>query len=305
MAKRNPEDFEVLYLQGLIAYQAGQVDQAKTFLNQFLAIQAQRAEAGASDVPDPTNVLLLLADIAEQQKQPDEAFALLGRIEDPEARLTAQLRQAVLRGQQGDVAAARELLRAIPATEDREIALVALTEAQVLRRAGQTAEVIGVLEAANKRLPDTPDVMYELAMLYEREGRTPEMESLLRRLIVLQPNHAHAFNALGYSLADRNERLDEARTLIEKALSLSPDDAFILDSMGWVYYRQGNNSQALYYLRRAYSIRQDTEIAVHLGEVLWVAGQRDEARSLWQDASRQEPANASLRATLARLGATL
>ena len=305
MAKRNPEDFEVLYLQGLIAYQAGQVDQAKSYLNQFLAIQSQRAEAGASDVPDPTNVLLLLADIAEQQKQPDEAFALLGRIEDPEARLTAQLRQAVLRGQQGDVESARQLLRAIPASEDREIALVALTEAQVLRRAGQTAEVISVLEAANKRLPDTPDVMYELAMLYEREGRTPEMESLLRRLIVLQPNHAHAFNALGYSLADRNERLDEARTLIEKALSLSPDDAFILDSMGWVYYRQGNNSQALYYLRRAYSIRQDTEIAVHLGEVLWVSGQRDEARSLWQDASRQEPANASLRATLARLGATL
>ncbi len=302
MAHRNPEDFEVLYLQGLVAYQAEDLPQAKVFLQQFLDIEKQLVDAGASNVPDSTNVLLLLSDIAEQQKQPEEAFNILSRIDDPEARLSAQIRQANLRAEKGDIETARKSLQQIKTSDDREAMLVALGEAQILRRAGQTAELVKVLEAVNARMPDTPDVIYELSMAYEREDRIADMEKLLRRLIELKPDHAHAYNALGYSLADRNVRLDEARTLLEKAVELAPDDAFILDSMGWVYYRQGNAAQAAYYLRRAYSIRQDAEIAVHLGEVLWVAGQRDEAKRLWAEAASQDPDNKLLRDTLTRLG---
>ena len=119
-------------------------------------------------------------------------------------------------------------------------------------------------------------------------------------MIKLQPDHAHAYNALGYSLADRNLRLPEARKLIEKALQLRPDDGFIIDSMGWVTYRQGDLKGAESYLRRAYDDQQDAEIAAHLGEVLWVEGKRDEARRIWTEALTKHPENESLRKTVQR-----
>jgi Flp pilus assembly protein TadD len=127
------------------------------------------------------------------------------------------------------------------------------------------------------------------------------LESNLKRLIKLQPDHAHAYNALGYSFADRNLRLPEAQGLIEKALQLSPDDPFIIDSMGWVLYRLGKNRQALEYLRRAYATRQDPEIAAHLGEVLWVAGERSEADRVWREATEKAPDNDALTSTIKRL----
>jgi Flp pilus assembly protein TadD len=147
--------------------------------------------------------------------------------------------------------------------------------------------------------------MYDLAMLNEREGKIAEMETLLRRVIAVKPDHAHAYNALGYSLADRKLRLPEAKALVERALNLQPDDAFIIDSMGWVYYRMGDNAKALSYLERAYSLRPDAEIAIHLGEVLWASGQQDKARQLWRDVSQKDPGNEVLRTTLVRLEATL
>ena len=119
------------------------------------------------------------------------------------------------------------------------------------------------------------------------------------------PDHAHAYNALGYTLADRNLRLDEADKLIDRALQLSPDDAHILDSKGWVLFRKGDLEGAIRYLRKAYALRPDAEIAVHLGEVLWKAGMADEARQLWRQARELEPANELLRETLTRLSVSL
>ena len=129
------------------------------------------------------------------------------------------------------------------------------------------------------------------ALMAEKLGRHDVLEVNLRKLIQLRPDHAHAYNALGYSLAERNQRLAEAEQLIFKALQLSPDDPFIIDSMGWVLYRKGDPAGALSHLQRAHSIRPDPEIAAHLGEVLWVLGRRDEARRTWQEAAQVHPGN--------------
>ncbi|MBQ1767262.1 MAG: tetratricopeptide repeat protein, partial [Aquincola sp.] len=162
-----------------------------------------------------------------------------------------------------------------------------------------------VLAAATARQPEDATLLYEQAMMAEKINKPAEMEQLLRRVIQLKPDHAHAYNALGYALADRNQRLPEARDLIAKALSLSPGDPFITDSLGWVEFRLGNREEALRLLRQAYSARPDPEIAAHLGEVLWAQGERDEALRLWRDAQQRDAGNETLRETLARLKVAL
>lgn len=307
MARANPEDFEVLYMQGALSYQTGRLDDAEKYLKQYSDIDAQRSAAGKS-VPGPAeadSALFLRVQIAEDQRRYDDAFKLLDTVEDPSAALTARLRQAVIRAKQNRVPEARKILGIIDPRDVREGTLVAMTESQILREANQVDEAIKVLEAANQRYPDNPTLMYDLAMLQERQGNVPEMEALLRRVIAIKPDHAHAYNALGYSLADRKLRLPEAKALVERAMNLQPDDAFITDSMGWVYYRMGDNAQALTYLQRAYNMRPDPEIAIHLGEVLWATGQQEKARQLWRDVKQKDPGNEVLRTTLARLEATL
>ncbi|MCB1994288.1 MAG: tetratricopeptide repeat protein, partial [Rhodoferax sp.] len=145
------------------------------------------------------------------------------------------------------------------------------------------------------------DLLYEQAMVAEKLDRLPDMERLLRRVIEIQPEHGHAHNALGYSLADRGVRLEEARTLIRKALDLMPGDPFITDSLGWVEFRLGNLDEAERLLRQAWASRPDTEIGAHLGEVLWAQGRQDEARRIWRQAQARDDANEVLRETLARL----
>lgn len=307
MARANPEDFEVLYMQGALAYQTGRLDEAEKYLAQYSAIETQRSAAG-KPVPAPAeadSALFLRVQIAEDQGRLEDAFKLLNTVEDPTAAISARLRQAVIRGKQGKLAEARKILDIIDPRTAREGVQVALTESQILRDANQTPESIKVLEAANTKFPDQPPLMYDLAMLQEREGNIAEMEKLLRRVIAVKPDHAHAYNALGYSLADRNLRLPEAKALVERAINLLPDDPFILDSMGWVYYRMGDNARALSYLQRAYGLRPDAEIAIHLGEVLWASGEQEKARQLWRDVQRKDPGNEFLRTTLSRLEASL
>ena len=307
LARANPEDFEVLYMQGVLAYQTQRLSEADEYLRQYLDIHEQRVSGGRrrAPLPEADNALFLRVQIAEDEKRYDDAFNLLDKIDDPEAAIPARLRQAVLRGKQGRVDEARKILALIDPRSVREGTQVALTEAQILRSAGQRDEAVRVLEAANERYPDTPDLLYDLAMLYEQQNRIDEMESRLRRVIAIKPDHAHAYNALGYSLADRNIRLAEAKRLIERALNLAPDDPFIMDSMGWVYYRLGDNARALSYLERAYRLRPDAEIAVHLGEVLWATGEQERARQLWREAQAKDPSNAVLKGTLVRLDVTL
>jgi len=166
-----------------------------------------------------------------------------------------------------------------------------------------TDSVNAVLEAANQRFPNDADLLYEQAMMAEKIGQLDAMEAQLRRVMALKPDHAHAYNALGYSLADRNLRLNEAKALIERALQLTPGDPFVTDSLGWVEFRLGNRDEALRLLRQAYKARPDAEIGAHLGEVLWAMGQQDEARRIWAEASSRDAGNDVLRETLVRLKA--
>jgi len=261
------------------------------------------APAGvAQSADDPlTQAWLLLAQSAEQRGDLQAAEGWLARIEQPERLLPAQTRRAILLARRGQVEQARALVRAVPARSEREERAKVLAESQVLREVRLWAEAYAVLDSARARFPDDVDILYEQAMMAERLDRLADMERLLRRVIELEPGHYHAHNALGYVLADRNLRLDEARALILRALELAPGDPFITDSLGWVEFRLGNLPEALRLLRRAHAARPDAEIAAHLGEVLWVMGERDEARQVWRDAKHRDAGNEVLRETLLRL----
>jgi tetratricopeptide (TPR) repeat protein len=150
------------------------------------------------------------------------------------------------------------------------------------------------------KYPDSFELLYDRAMAAERIDRLDVLEADLRRVIKMKPDYAHAYNALGYTLADKTKRFAEAKDLIEKAYKLSPDDPFILDSLGWVYFRMGNMNEAIKNLQTAYGQRPDPEIAAHYGEVPWSAGNRDEARKIWNAALSENPNHESLLAVMAK-----
>ena len=306
MAKRSPEDFDLLFMQAQVAYRAKRLDQAKALLDQFVSIQGQRQGAsapGATDAPAAlADAYLLQARIAEDQGRLDDAVEQLGKIEEHATRYTSRMRQAVIRARQGRIDEAIAIVDAANPADDEEQTLGALTAAQILRDAGRTADAIRRLRAVEAELPDSVEIKYELAMLYERENKLAEAEKLLREVIALDPGHAHSYNALGYALADRNVRLPEALKLITRAMEIAPDDPFIMDSMGWVKFRMGDTAAAEDFLKRAYRKRPEADIAAHLGEVLWVRGQKDEARAIWKEAAIREPANSTLLETTRRFG---
>jgi len=248
-----------------------------------------------------TQAWLLLAQAAEQQQDFAGAERWLARIDNPRRALEVQARRASLLARQGKVGEARELIRRVPEQSAGDGRAKLLAETELLRDRKLWAEASKVMTQANVAFPDDVDLLYEQAMIEEKQSRLDDMERLLRRVIALKPDHHHAYNALGYSLADRRIRLVEARTLIQKALELSPGEPFITDSLGWVEYRLGNREEAIRLLRGAYQMRPDPEIAAHLGEVLWSAGQSEEARRIFREGRQRDSANDVLRETLARL----
>ncbi|MCU0968439.1 MAG: tetratricopeptide repeat protein [Rubrivivax sp.] len=244
---------------------------------------------------------LLLAQVAEQRGDFAAAERWLARVDDPQRALEVLARRASLMARQGQLDAARELIRKAPERDADDARAKLVAEVALLRDSRRWEEARVLLAEAGDRYADDADLLYEQAMMAEKTGRLDEMERLLRRVIELEPSNAHAHNALGYSLADRGLRLAEARQLIVRALELAPGDPFITDSLGWVEYRMGNLPEALRLLRQAYAARPDTEIGAHLGEVLWHSGQREEARRVWREARSRDDANDVLRETLARL----
>lgn len=248
-----------------------------------------------------TQAYLLLAQAAEEQRKFREAEQWLAKIDNADSALSVQLRRATLLAKQGRLREARELLRRTPERAPQDARAKLMAESQLLRELKLWAEAHAVLAEANRRFADDPDLLYEQAMMSEKLDRIDEMERLLRRVIEIKPDHFHAYNALGYTFADRNVRLEEARTLVLKALELAPNEPFIIDSLGWVEYRLGRREEALKHLLRAFEARPDAEIAAHLGEVLWVLGRRDEARRVWREGRERDAANEVLRETLLRL----
>ena len=281
---------------------------ADVALRQYLQLMPA---AGTPDVDDKAlnearqQAWLMLAQAAEQRGDLKGAEAWLLKVDAPERRLDTQFRRASLLARQGKLDQGVKLIQALPeeTADDSRAKLTA--EAQLLRDARDWKGAFDVLALSNEKFPDNADLIYEQSMMAEKLGRLDEMEALLKRVIALKPEYHHAYNALGYSLAERNVRLGEARDLIVKALSLAPAEPFIVDSMGWVEYRLGNRLEALRLLRQAYAARPDPEIAAHLGEVLWVNGEQDEARRVWREGAQRDPKNEALRETMSRLKARL
>jgi tetratricopeptide (TPR) repeat protein len=297
---------------GALQLELRQPKDAEVSLQRYLQLGAARPEQAASaddDDPDQdtfveggrTQAWLMLAQAAEMRGDGKAASAWLDKIDDPQRALEVQTRRATLMAKQGKVREARALVQQVPERKPEDARAKLVAEAQVLREVKRWPDAHAVLASANERFPSDIDLLYEQAMISEKMNRIDEMERTLRRVIELKPDHHHAYNALGYSLAERNQRLPEARDLIAKAVELAPNDPFIADSLGWVEFRLGNHAQALAHLKRAYASRPDTEIAAHLGEVLWVTGAREEARRVWREGRARDADNEVLRETLARL----
>ncbi|MGF6966110.1 putative Zn-dependent protease [Paraburkholderia sp. WC7.3g] len=296
MRKANSNDLTPLMALALIKIQQKNLAEAQTYLMQF----AQQAEKTPG--ADAGQAYIYLAQLALEQKNEAAADGWLNKISPASQQyLAAQITRAQLLAKQGKTDEARQLLANLQTSDPRDVALIARTDAAILFDAKRYPEAEQRLQQATANFPDDPDLTYDYAMAAEKTGHYDVMEAQLRKLIQTQPDNPQAYNALGYSLADRNQRLPEADKLVEKASALAPNDAFIMDSVGWVKYRMGNTTDAIKLLRKAYSLQPNAEIGAHLGEVLWKAGDREQARAAFREARKLEPDNETLVKTLQRL----
>ncbi|MBT2303510.1 tetratricopeptide repeat protein [Variovorax paradoxus] len=295
-----PELAEPWLLLGSLQTQARQDAAAESSLKRYIDLADTQRDAEARS-RGQTQAFLLLAQLAERRKDFKGAEHWLGRIDSTDDLVGAQTRRAALLVRQGKLPQARELVRGLPERTADEKKQKFLAEVQLLRDAKQYQAAYDMLAQASAAAPQDTDLIYDRAMVAEKLNRLDEMERLLRQLIELKPDNQNAYNALGYSLADRKVRLEEARTLILKAVQLAPEDPFIADSLGWVEFRLGNIDEAMRILETAYKRRPDPEIGAHLGEVLWAKGQRDRALSIWKEAHLVDADNETLQETLKRL----
>ncbi len=287
----NPGNTDVIYAVGLLAFQLKDFPVAEENMKRLLGLGYR----------DPNGVKYLLGQIAEEQKQWPRAIEWYKQIEDGDHALAARMRTANAIAKQGRLDEARAFLKRIEAENAGEQVQLIVAEAQLLREANRHRDAYDMLGQALQKDPDQPELLYDYALTAEKLERFDVLEANLRKLITVRPDHAHAYNALGYSFAERNTRLPEAKKLIERALELAPEDFFIIDSLGWVLYRQGDLKGAAAQLRRAYDGRPDAEIGAHLGEVLWAMGERVEADRVWKESLDSSPENETLLKTIKRL----
>jgi tetratricopeptide (TPR) repeat protein len=292
------DDQTALFALGLLSVQANELADAEKYLSAYIKTLGGQPDRER----DATQALMILAQIAEDRNDLAGALKWLEMADTltHQGSVSAILKRAQLQSKNGKVDAGRQLLAEADAESDDDRVRLVIGDAQILRDASRLPEAIKVIEDALENLPDNIDLLYEYAMLVEKNREFDAMEKALRRMIQIAPSNPQSYNALGYSFAERNIRLPEAYDLIKIALTLAPDDAFIMDSMGWVEFRMGRLEKAEELLRRAYALRPDPEIAVHLGEVLWLLGREDEAKKLWRFANGKDPKNESLKGTLER-----
>lgn len=290
-----PNNSELAMSVAALAMQVRDYDSAEKYLQTALAAGHKQPDA----------IWLMLGQANEERKNYDEALKWYGGVTSGERFVTAQARYANVLFKQGKLEAARKHLQGIPVRDKAQGLQLVQAEANLLREALEYQGAYDLLAKALEGTPDSVDLLYDQAMVAEKLDRLDVLEKNLRRVIALQPEHAHAHNALGYTLADRNLRLPEARQLIEQALKLTPQDGYIIDSLGWVLYRMGQLREAIVQLRRAYALRPEAEVGAHLGEVLWMNGDRDEARKVWREMLKEGPTNDTLLSTLKRLDPSL
>jgi tetratricopeptide (TPR) repeat protein len=297
---QKPEFAEAWLVQGTLQLQDNQTDAAEVSLQRYVKL-ADEQRQGEERTRGLSQAYLSLAQIAEKRKDYPGAEAWLNKIENSQELVGAQNRRASLLAKQGKMEEARQLLRDLPVRNPNDARMKLMAEVQLLREHKQFQAAYDLLATHTKGETTDTDLLYDQAMLAEKIGNMSEMERLLRQLIAAKPDYHHAYNALGYSLAERNIRLPEARALIQKALEYAPGDPFITDSLGWVEFRMGNKAEAVRILDGAYKSKPDAEIAAHLGEVLWSMGQRERAMAIWKEGLLLNAENDTLVETLKRL----
>lgn len=299
LLQQYPKDQTTLYALGLLSVQVNDLKDAETYLSAYI----KTLDGKPDRERDSSQALMVLAQIAEDRKDYAGALKWLDLVDNNNQgnAFAALLKRAQLTAKAGKLDAARMMLSQADVDSDDERVKLVIAEAQLLRDAGRGQEALKLIEDALDSNKENTDLLYEHAMLAERLKLFDTMERSLREMIRVAPENQHAYNALGYSFADRNVRLQEAFDLIVKANELAPDDPYIMDSLGWVEFRLGRFEKAEATLRRAYGLKADPEIAAHLGEVLWARGREDEAKQLWRNANAKDPKNETLKGTLQRL----
>ena len=288
---------------GSLQLQDNQLALAQTSLERYVALSLAANQQGEEDEPNRglTQAYLSLAQIAEKRKDYAGAEAWINKIEDSADMMQAQTRRASIQASRGQLAEGRQLIRSLPERNPGDARLKVLAEIGLLRDLKQYQLAYDLLSQTSATSPQDTDLIYDQAMMAEKLGQLPEMERLLRRVIAIKPDAYNAYNALGYSFADRNVRLAEAKQLIQKALEFVPNDPYIQDSLAWVEFRMGNNAEAVKIFAGAFQTKPDAEIAAHYGEVLWTLGQRDKALGIWRQGQLLNPENETLVETLRRL----
>ncbi|MDD2721348.1 MAG: tetratricopeptide repeat protein [Gallionella sp.] len=290
LLKENPDNVQLAFAVALISIQMKEPQGAEGQLKQALTLAGKDQDA----------IEYFLGQLAEAADKPGQALPHYREVKGGEYRFTAQMRAVSLLEKLGDSKQAREYLQTIKPENNQQRAQLVLTEAQQLGREQKFAQAYEVLQRGLEVLPHQTELLYEAAMMADKLGKYEASEQLLRKLIKVKPDHAHAYNALGYSLLERNVRTSEALALVEKALQLAPGDAAIMDSVGWGYYRAGRLDDSVAMLRRALGENPDPEIAAHLGEVLWAKGDREAATKLWRDSFKAHPDSLPLQAVMKR-----
>lgn len=285
LLNQNPKDADSVYALGLLAAETRQFDLAESYFLDLIKRKTRLADA-----------YFELGRIEEQRGNYVKAKAWYERVVGEDRYLNARMRMGVTLAKAGDsTAVVSQHFDTMRRANPQNSIVLYLAEAEALREAERFQEAFAALERGLALHPDDKDLLYARALLAERIDRLDVLERDLRAIIAADPKNGQALNALGYTLADRTDRYQEALGYIEQALAILPNDAAVLDSMGWVQYRLGDQVKALEYLRRAYQANPDAEIAAHLSEVLWVSGQRDEAKKIWREAQRKTPDNRQLR----------
>ena len=282
---------EVTAIVGLLSYQGGDYPAAEGYFQEALKLGFKDAD----------QIYLYLGQVNDKQNRPEQSLSWYNKVAPGQHYLEAQVNIATAMARDGKVDLAIDKLDSLENLNTQQHIIVIQTEASLLVKAGRHQEAFDLLDKAVKNLPNTAELVYDYALAAERLKKFDLMEAELRKTIKDMPNFAAAYNALGYSFADRNIKLNEALSLIEKALSLSPNDHYILDSLGWVHFRKGNLNKALDYLQQAYQFNADPEIAAHLSEVLWQQGKQAQANVLLNEALRNHPNNELLKTTRSKL----
>ncbi len=290
LVDESPDNTDIVFALGLLNLQANRIDDAATNFNRLLELETRQDEAH-----------FYLGQIAEAREQPERAIEHYQAIEGGGNYFAAQMRKALVLSLMGRVDEASAFLDQVSVEDDKQRFDLARAKGEILIEHDRYEEAMATFDAALTDGAYDTELIYARAMLAEKMGRIDQLERDLRTIIEAEPDNAQALNALGYTLADRTERYEEAHALIERALELSPEDFYILDSMGWVLYRLGRLEEAVDYLEKARELRNDPEVAAHLGEVLWVLGDRDAARTVWESALRDTPNDRKLLDVIERL----